>query len=1131
MSFRLRAFRTFPVVALLALALPTTRAQDASGRVIGTITDPQGAVIAGTKITVTNAETRVSRSTTSGDDGRYQVLELPIGNYTVTAEQSGFSKVVTDPQPLLINQSLRVDIAMRVGATSDTVQIEADSANIETVVATLGTSVTGRAIVNLPLNGRNTLDLAALQPGVTPANGGAANTTGGGQEFSIAGGRPDSITYLLDGGINNNLLSNGVVFTPNPDAVTEFKLLTSNYTAEYGRSGGGIISEVIRSGTNDFHGSAYEFVRNNDFNANTFFNNLNGVQVPILKRNQFGATIGGPVLLPKIFNGRNKLFFFVSYQGQRQVATTVNLNVTTFTPAELAGDFSRSVSGGPDPSVVKFLQANPYYQPNPALAAQGIINPSMIDPIAKNYIGKGLIPSSASGLILPQGGSFNNSDDLIEKVDYTPTSADRISVTLSSGRNPTLSPFGTANVTGYGSTASLNRYHGVIDYGRIISPNMINDLRFTAQRNNSLSRVPSVKLPTSTQLGINIISDNPTGPTDISFASGLTVGFSTGGPTTLIDNTYDLSDVFTWTRGKHTMKYGFEVQPYQDNTNYDFYVNGEYYFSGASGGIGSGNDRADFLFGLPDEYLQYGQAPSTIRSKYYAGFGQDEWHVRPNLTLTLGLRYEYATPKRDLQGRSFTLKYGQQSTMFPNAPIGILYPGDAGAPTGSNSPDRNNFAPRFGFAYSPGKDGKTSIRGGFGVFYDILKGEDNLQFNGQAPFFGFSDLFFDKPTTITGPLNLLSNPFVATGQPNPFPSTPPAHNVNYAASGFLPLGGGGVYYVNPNLRTPYVYQYNVSVQRQLARNLVLEESYVGSSSHKLTGLVDSNPFVIGSGKRLFASQPGAVDSNYSFLDTFDNVGRAHYSSLVSSLSQRYSKVPLLGQLSFQLSYTYSHSIDNESGFRNNNGRVPYYNQNQFKASSDFDLRHYVAFSGSWDLPFDTAWQSGPKRLTQGWSLRPIVTYRTGFPLDITQGISRTRTRTGPSGAGDPNLVRANLVTASVTEFDPSLSQSLRGRKGNYYFDPSNFARFADISNTNYQSYGTLGRNAFYGPGQMNTNVTLAKDTQIAERLHLEFRADFFNVFNHAEFNNPTTSFTSGTFGQISSTADPRIIQLALHLTF
>jgi hypothetical protein len=1109
--------------------------QNATGRVVGTVTDSQGAVMAGVKITVIEANTQVTRNTVTGNDGSYQVLELPIGNYSVAAESPGFSKVVSQPQKLFINQSLRLDVTLQVGQVSNVVQVEATTTNVETVIAQLGSSVTQQTIQNLPLNGRNTLDLALLQPGVTPANSGT--TAGSGTTFNVAGGRGDSVTYLLDGGVNNNLLSNGVVFQPNPDAVEEFRILTSGYSAEYGRNGGGIVSEVIRSGTNTIHGSAYDFVRNEDFNANLFFNNANHIGVPILKRNQFGATIGGPIVIPKVFNGRDKLFFFVSYQGQRQVSTTVNSAVTVFTPAELAGDFSRSNSSrtGPDQNVVKFLQKYPYYQPNPTLAAQGIISPARIDPVATNYIKAGLIPTSATGQLIPQGGAQANADDLIEKVDYSPSDKDRIHVTLSSGRAPSLTPFATGttppNVPGYPATTTTHRYFGVVDYTRIFSPTILNDLRFTAQRNNNLQAVPAAKLPTSNALGINVISDNPTGPTVLGFSSGLSAGFSVQGPTALIDNTYNLSDVFTWTKGGHTFKGGFTVEPYQNNTNYNFYVNGQFYFSGASG-IGSGSDRADFLFGLPDEYLQFGAAPSNIRSKYWAGFGQDEWHVRPNLTLTLGLRYEYSSPKYDLQGRSFSLKFGQQSTVFPGAPIGELFPGDPGAPKGSNFPDRNNFAPRFGFAYSPGEKKNMSIRGGFGVFYDILKGEDNLQFNGQAPFYGFADLFPDPLTANpTGPLNYLSNPFVATGQPNPFPSTPPSHNLNFANAGFTPIGGGGVYFVNPNLRTPYIYQYNLSMQRQLGSSMVLEASYVGSSSHKLTGLVDSNPMILGTSRRLFSTQPGASSSNYSFLDTFDNVGRAHYNSLEAGFSKRTTKTRYLGSTQFQLSYTYQHSIDNESGFRETTSRVPYYNQKQFMASSDYDLRHNLVFSGDWTLPFDQMWSSGPRRLTQGWNIFPIVSYRTGYPLNVTAGINRTGARVGPSGAGDPNLVQANLLTANVPLFDPHNRQTLNGRTGSYYFSPADFGTFSD-PNANQNTYGTLGRNAFYGPGRINTDVSLVKSTLIyGENTFLEFRADFFNIFNHAEFNNPNVSITSGTFGQVTSTGAGRIIQLALHLTF
>jgi len=363
------------------------------------------------------------------------------------------------------------------------------------------------------------------------------------------------------------------------------------------------------------------------------------------------------------------------------------------------------------------------------------------------------------------------------------------------------------------------------------------------------------------------------------------------------------------------------------------------------------------------------------------------------LTLTLGIRYEYSSPKLDTQGRSFSLALGQQSTVFTKAPKGLLFPGDPQAPVGSNFPDKNDWAPRFGFAWDPKGNGKMSIRGGFGVFYDILKGEDNLQFNGQAPFFGFADLFFDplsKNPTVES--NYLSKPFVATGQPNPFPSQAPPKNLDFGAAGFLPVGGGGVYFVDPHLRTPYIYQYNLDVQRAIFANTTLDVAYIGSNSHKLTGLIDANPFVLGTTTRLFNAQPGVSSSSFSYLDEFANVANAHYHSLAVGLAKRLSETKYFGQLGYQFSYTYGHSIDNASGFRSRDSRVPTYNFGQFPGSSDFDLTHYVSLAATWELPFAKAWTSGPRRLTRGWTLYPIISYRSGSPLDVLAGLSRTRTK-------------------------------------------------------------------------------------------------------------------------------------------
>ncbi|HXW93713.1 MAG TPA: TonB-dependent receptor [Terriglobales bacterium] len=1156
-------------------------AQQATARILGTVTDPQGAVVSGVKVTVANTATNVAYETITDSAGFYQALNLPIGTYRVVARHEGFRPLELTTAPLEINQSLRVDLKLEVGAVNEQVLVEEQVSGVETVNPTLGQSITSRPIVNMPLNGRNVLTLALLQPGVTEDNPDDTSAT---QGFNIGGGRTDSVTYLLDGGLNNDLLGNEVVYNPNPDSVAEFRILTSNYTAEYGRNGAGVISVVTKSGTNLFHGSAFDFVRNTDFDANAYFNIPAGLPRNNLKRNQFGGTFGGPIV-------KNRLFFFASYQGQRQIETIVQPTQTVFTPAELQGNFSQAVNGGPDPNVAAFLEKNTYFQSNPALAAQAIMDPSKIDPAARAYIATGLIPSSPTGTLVPAANGTNNSNELTGKIDFDIDENDKLTGTVGGFRNPLLQPFGrgpgySSTVTGFPSTNTIHTYFLNGAYSRTFSPTQLNELHLTVQRHNSLADLPVSTMPSAASLGFGIASDLANGPPLMTFDNGLNFGPDQSGPAYEVGNTYVIADTFSWVKGRNTWKFGGGFSAYQQNTIYAFFTDSTFYYAGiAAGGYGTGNSFADFLVGAPNGLFEGPNARNNIRSKATYGFAQDEWRAKPNLTFTLGVRYEYSQPKFDTEGRTFSIVPGRQSTRFPYAPLGLVFPGDAGAPRGANFPDTTNFAPRIGFAWSPTSGSKTSLRGGFGIFYDVLKGEDNLQFNGAPPFYSEVSVGYAcfepvlstcppgnpiQPALTSSASPVYSQPWASSTTPiaNPFPSKPPdpktAFNTATGAE-FLPFGGAssGLYFVYPHLHTPYVYQYNLSLQHELARDLIAEANYVGSSSKGLTSLVDANPFNLSTlstnPARILNEQQTNADllaycsanggpSSCPFAGgelEFGNVSFASFNSLEASLTKRNADNRILGNTYFTLAYTYGHSIDNASGFRNRDSQVPAYEPRVFRAASNFDITNRITFSGGWDLPFDRAWSSGPKRLVKGWSLYPILTWRTGFPLDISSNLpSFDNSDPGPSGAGDPYLANAvfapgfNRINILNPKHIGSCLNPNTGltNTGNLYFNCSAFQAIADVPGTGYG----LPRDFFRGPGRTNLDLALAKTTAITERVNVELRLEAFNALNHTQFANPDTTLTSATFGQITSTTlgtginalqTQRIVQIAGRLTF
>lgn len=1143
--------------AFLFLVVPSA-AQDTAGRIIGTVTDAQGAIIVDANVTVTNSTTNVQWQTVTGRDGAYQVLELPVGTYSVAVEHKGFRRVITAPQPLDINQSLRIDARLEVGAVNEIVNVRSEAAQVETVNPTVGGTVTGETIQNLPLNGRDTLDLALTLPGVTPAAG-TSNSSVPGGKFSIGGGRDDSVTYILDGGNNTSVTFGLPVMDPDPDNVAEFRILVNNYSAEYGRSAGGVISVETKSGTNYFHGSVFEYLRNDAFNANTYFNNQAGQPRPVLKRNQYGGTIGGPISLPRLVNGLDRFFFFLGYQGQRQNSVLVGNALTTYTPAELNGDFSHSLGGMPDPGVVTFLQSHPYFVPPGGNAQKGIIDPTKINPVAQGYIRAGLVPTSSSGVIVPNGTASDNQYEYTGKFDFNVTNKDRISLTLSKFHNPAVSPFFLSqpqapDVPGAPVLNQNDSYFGTVAYVRTISQNIVNEFHMTAQRSYNIEFAHARQdLPGPTALGItgtSIPTDGP--PLIVLNSSGLQLGFPPGVANNA-DNTYVYADALTWTRGRHTWKIGGSLTFVQNNVRSPIF-SGVFNLYGGAASIGTGNDRADFLLGVAGDYEDFPNAVARIRSRQYATFFQDEWKVTPRLVLTLGMRYEYNSPKTDTEGRQYDVIPRLQSKIFPLAPLGLAFPGDAGVPSGSYFPDRRDWAPRFGFAWDPFGDGKTSLRGGFGVFYDVLLALDNQFQAGTPPFYTAAALSFN-PANIpaNGPIPIMTDPFGTAGVPNSS-SLPPPQSLDFVAVGFIPFGYPASNFIDPHLRTPYTYQYNLSLQRQIGNNLAMEVGYVGRSSHKLTTQVDENPVIQGTTTRVLNLEPGLEDFEgsgspaYGAIVTNANAATASYNGLLATLNKRMGDWRSLGQSFFTLSYTWAHEIDDASGLFRNTFQVPFFNHHQFRASGDSDIRNRLVLSGGWELPFAHLWSRGPKHLTSGWTLYSIAFYQSGLPIDVNAGLAGPAGGPfipGPSGLGDSNLVRPNWTGGAPTSLNPNRIQTINGNTGNFIFDPSDlvvpqcYSSMAPPASGGdscpLPTYGTLPRNFFQGPDRVNFDLSLEKKTSLFhERLQVTFRAEFFNILNHPEFQNPTGGpvvVSSPQVGQVTSTFDPRIGQLALRLTF
>lgn len=1095
---------------------------------------------------MTNTQTNISHNTTSKTDGSYLFDLVSVGTYKVTVEKSGFATFIQTGIVLELNQFGRLDIALKIGTASQTIEVTGNVAQVDTTSAVLGKVENQRMINDLPLLDRDTLQLGLLQAGVFAPD----PDDGSGNPFSVSGQRSESLTFMLDGANNTDFLGNNIVVNPNPDAVQEFKILTNNYDAQYGRTSGGIVNQITKSGTNSFHGDLFEFNRNNIFNAKDSFL-FPGIAKQDFKRNVFGATGGGPIK-------KDKTFFFLAYQGWRSREGQTAPTLTVLDTAERKGDFgelcsSYDGSGNCTDSTGTQL-INPTNGSNIPFNNLALATPtSLVNPVIQNYITK-FLPTANVGTneFISSPTAAIDQDQGVLHVDHNLTPRDALSFVYIVNDLRDAFPFhinhgastGGDVPVGSGFTDKERDQLGSFSWIHTFSGGRLNEFRFAAHRLATLQAVPDDKTSPAALGFTNVNPDDPGGVAPpIIFTNSFNLGPSPQGPTRLHRATFEWSDNFTWTHGKHEWRFGGDFTRIRQNYLFDFFNNGSFDFTF---GNFTGNELADFVGGFWDNYFQFSSARYGIRTGGLGVFAQDTWKVRPRLTLTLGLRYEYYLPQSDVHNNILGFFPGTQSTVFPNAPPDILYPGDPGTPNKALVfPDYNNFAPRFGFAWDIFGNAKLVMRGGAGVFYDIEDGALNLQFGGQPPFGGISNIFPNGFTTS----DPMSDPFGASGFENPFP---------FASRGlvgtFFDPKISFAFTTFPHFRTPYSYNFNYGFQWQTTRDMMVEAVYVGSLGRKLISsgevnfpdptimaqqLADfgfTNPDcarrVHGPGGTIIGDivqctggvspiDPNGSPTGATQLLTNFSDGNSASHQFQLTVDRRFSR-----HFAFRAAYTLSKTIDLTSGFRARSAQFTNPLNPAFdRGLADFDAPQRLVISGIWELPLDHPFREHAimKKITEGWQFNAIVTFQSGQPMTL---YSNSDSSNQNNFLDRPDLIGpiAYQNPRSVQTFSSDCGGTSTGL---YWFNPTAF----DCSNVPIFTFGTLPRNIIRGPGINNWTVSFLKKTAIGENKSLEFRAELFNAFNHTQYTNPDNQGGDGTFGQLTADRGPRLIQFGLKLYY
>jgi hypothetical protein len=1122
-----RQLRTLTLTILFcALVSIPVLAAGPTGKIVGTVADSTGASVVGAKVSATNEATNETHTYVTDESGNFTFPVLPSGNYTIRAEDTGFQTYQQTGIVLQVDQSVTILPVMQVGTASQVVEVTSQQAQINLVDATVSHVVDQQRVVDLPLNGRDALQLQYIMPGVSYDNDNASHGQGQHEGVVVNGNRPGSNYFLLDGvDMTDSYLSTAPVF-PAPDALQEFSIQTSNFTAQYGRSSGGVVNAVTRAGSNKFHGGLFEFLRNDVLNAHNYFDTPT-TKKPSFKLNQFGGYLGGPLQ-------KDKTFFFAYYQGTRQrkdETISINTVLTAQQRPDLTGDGTSNFPGLIDPRTGL---------PFPG----GIVPANRIDPTALNFIKKLMpLPNNSTGGYTFTTPVANNQDDLNEnqylgRIDHKFGENNLVFGRYFFNQDTSTGDGSGSNIPGLTHVKYFRNQNVALDWTHTFSPNLINTAVF------GFTRIAHHRGPT-TSIGWGDFG----GPATTAAAGtlsdlyiGVNGSVNAGGDGTFVQNrqTWQYTDYMIMVRGAHTMTLGGDYRREASNRVEDYYTDPVFNFNG----LYTGNALGDLLLGLPNYYNLQTEVTSRLRHNAGDVYAQDNYKVTQQVTIDAGIRWEPFLPPVDNLNDQMCLDptFTKQSTYYPTAPVGLLFPGppqgssslgkgDAGCPR-SGVPNRwSNFAPRVGINVSPFKSGKTSIRAGYGLFYDQARLIAWNRFSTAQPF--DASVIVNAPGSAANnyaPSLTGNNVYTNSGVQNPYPFVIPRAAADRSAfsssyGGHWPTAAGETV-LAPNFNEGYTQQWNLTLQQELSRQFSLTVSYIGNKGSKLfvsreynyapistfdhTQSLTANLGTLPNRRRLSAISCGTAAVGvsgpcYGPLEELDPAGYSNYNSLQITLNRSFQHgFSVLG------SYVYGKYLDiiSTTAEGGNGPRDPE-NFSSNYGPSDNDVKHRFAGSYIYQIPRFTSLHSIPSLLLNGWQNQAVVIMQTGQPYSINSSAD-----TAATGVGGETADRV------VGE---SISPQHRSRLE--YFNTSAF------QNAALGTYGDTGRNSLYGPSLFNVDFSLFKDFSLGEAGKLQFRGEFFNLFNHPNFYNPDNTVGDGTFGQINSSRDPRFVQFALKYLF